>query len=183
MKYSWTPLDCSSALPIGMPFATPHMAEDDGRLIYDLAFDDCVPEVANFSSFWAGGNTMEVDLVWRSAVASQHFCCWQVGITDHRRATTSYSDFVAGVCYGPEGSMASTRLVVHVPHAVVRGDMFTLHVIRQCADSLDTMVGDALLMSVAGTMIDDLAPADASPSDVIPDEEYARRAGIYRGPK
>jgi len=163
------------------PYATLYWPGGVGPLA--LAFDDCVPEVFCFHGSWCEaieGSAVEVDLTWRPATESPGEFTWHAAIMDVS-GVNGYSTIVASPG-GDSMRFHRTLLSVECQRPILFGEDFTLVITRPCREITDTGVGDALLYGVEADFNED-KPRGDRPSDAISDEEYARRAGIYRGPK
>lgn len=169
----WVPVEIehrASWLPLG-----PHY-----QAFGSYAFDDHVQESMDFGGRFARSweKTLRVDLHTAAYVQPREASVfWRVdivGTKDGQWKTAKASTTIHG------GRISVERFIFDVSsfHA---DDDFAIVVHRIPFEAGDSLVGDALLLQVVATGGDDedIAPKNKE----ISDEEFARRAGIYRGPK
>jgi hypothetical protein len=182
MKIVWSVGMDSWLFPPDVPGPYATLYWPGGKGPQALAFDDCVPEVFCFHGSWCEaieGSIVEFDLTWRPAVENLGAFAWQAAIKD-----ASGINGHSAIAASPGGDCRRfhrTTLGVQCQRPILYEDNFTLIIYRPCHESADTGVGDSLLYVVEADFSS--KPAGKGISDVISDDEYARRAGIYRGPK
>jgi hypothetical protein len=153
-----------------------------------LAFDDIVSEYAEFLGRWQFGKDIAVEVNWFPDVPPERSASavWGAKLISYEGTTTHFLERGRSACWGAR--MIRERLTFHVgPHGIAADEMFKLVIYRAPEESDDTLCGDAKLACVA--MSDCSSGVTEDPEPVTPygyaisDEEYARRAGFYRGPK
>lgn len=150
-----------------------------------LAFDDTIQEHAGFKSQWVFGPAAHVDLAWRPDVVAPWAVTWAgMIVTDTQ---TLLSDSIT-YPYELSAPWVTTRLNFFPGSLISKGEEFRFYVWRLPTSPEDTLLGDALLLEVTareaypGHSVHEQRIAAPDPA-AISDEEYARRAGFYRGPK